>query len=699
MKQYFVFVRKIINNKFIAITGLIFLLSSKFLLASSGLVLKSTVVYTGGEKIISAASTLDSRNDLIVVGTSGSSDTDIRILKYGSDLVLKSSNTFDSGGDDEATSVAVDSNDNIVVGGSADSKFLAVKFSTGLNVISYSTTSASSKLSGIAINNNTDNIYAGSDWRWIVDYGTSVADGIKNISSDDGESESILLNSSGYIYAGGSVGGDEDAIVKKYDSSLTSISSVTYDSGGLYDSVIDICRDSEDNIFAAGHQDQTGSSNSYFIKKYDSNLSAISDTIRYSDNSNKYIVNSYEDDIGLIVVSDLNESGTSEDIHIRNYNSNLRLKDSYDLDTGSSDELPADVTVDSEGGIYVVGTVDSTNTVVAKFNYEYSPLIIDSITEGKVGENNELTISASNIPVSAKEDIAVTFTGEDTENFQVTVSSINSSTIDLQVDIPGDAKLGNKVAVVEDLLHYDTDSTDFSVVQEEYVDITEDTTITANTEQGALELGFLKNSLIENSHITISLIDKSDAPEAPDDIKLSDMIFKVQADPLGRPEKYPVLKMNYTENNFDDLDKDKLSVVYYDDAGNGWVRPADTYKDADSGNIITYITNFGIFAAAESKEESTEDIVVYPNPYKPASGGKYDNTDFGEGIVFSGVPDGASLKIFNVVGEIVHDASPADSTYIWNTELDNGKLAPSGLYVYLLTGGSEDIRGEVSIVR
>ena len=91
-------------------------------------------------------------------------------------------------------------------------------------------------------------------------------------------------------------------------------------------------------------------------------------------------------------------------------------------------------------------------------------------------------------------------------------------------------------------------------------------------------------------------------------------------------------------------------------------------------------------------------ISVYPVPYKPQSGGKYD----AEGITFLGVTNGDNIKIFNVAGEKVFEetVSITGNLFVWNGENNAGKEVASGIYFYYIkTTDGRKFKGKLAIER
>ena len=97
-------------------------------------------------------------------------------------------------------------------------------------------------------------------------------------------------------------------------------------------------------------------------------------------------------------------------------------------------------------------------------------------------------------------------------------------------------------------------------------------------------------------------------------------------------------------------------------------------------------------------------VKVYPSPYKPGSGTIYDNTVFGEGIVFSNLTAKAKIKIFNIAGELVaeFEETDGDGIYLWDTRNSNGEKVASGVYIYYITNPADKTqkaKGRLVIIR
>ena len=111
-------------------------------------------------------------------------------------------------------------------------------------------------------------------------------------------------------------------------------------------------------------------------------------------------------------------------------------------------------------------------------------------------------------------------------------------------------------------------------------------------------------------------------------------------------------------------------------------------------------TAFGLYG--ETKSDLNE-IVVYPNPFKPNDGnddtGKsYDGSPF-SGIVFANLSQDVTIKVFNLAGELVNELSGTGRIW-WDAKNKEGKEVASGVYIYLVTDkNGQKTTGKFTIIR
>jgi hypothetical protein len=84
---------------------------------------------------------------------------------------------------------------------------------------------------------------------------------------------------------------------------------------------------------------------------------------------------------------------------------------------------------------------------------------------------------------------------------------------------------------------------------------------------------------------------------------------------------------------------------------------------------------------------SVEEVKAYPMPFRPSQG----HTE----MVFTNLPQGASVKIYTFLGELVKDFTiDSSGTYRWDVKNDSGEKVASGVYLVFIdgTGGQKKIR-------
>ncbi len=114
---------------------------------------------------------------------------------------------------------------------------------------------------------------------------------------------------------------------------------------------------------------------------------------------------------------------------------------------------------------------------------------------------------------------------------------------------------------------------------------------------------------------------------------------------------------------------------------------------SDSG----YISN-AVVTAQSVASDNLKKVFVYPNPYKPGSGGDYD-ADY---ITFENLTAEATIEIFNIAGERVAEIekSSFSNKLEWEPKNAVGRNLASGVYVFYVSNeNSQKKSGKFSIIR
>ncbi len=125
----------------------------------------------------------------------------------------------------------------------------------------------------------------------------------------------------------------------------------------------------------------------------------------------------------------------------------------------------------------------------------------------------------------------------------------------------------------------------------------------------------------------------------------------------------------------------------------------DPFTMAATSDFVNYsIQRFGTHGEAAENSDLGR-VVVYPNPYRPRSGGYYDRA---AGMSFSRLSPGAELKIYTVAGELAWKGTDddGDGLIVWPAANDAGKRAASGVYLYHITDGAGRKKtGKIAVIR
>jgi photosystem II stability/assembly factor-like uncharacterized protein len=113
-----------------------------------------------------------------------------------------------------------------------------------------------------------------------------------------------------------------------------------------------------------------------------------------------------------------------------------------------------------------------------------------------------------------------------------------------------------------------------------------------------------------------------------------------------------------------------------------------------SGKVEEYGI-YGIFAKVPAV--NLDNVIVYPNPYKPNSGLGHT------GITFDGLMSNVKIRIYTISGRLVRTIDViTDGKYEWKEEEmndDEGRKLPSGVYIYIITSGDKISKGKIAIIR
>ncbi|MFH2201488.1 MAG: fibronectin type III domain-containing protein [Elusimicrobiota bacterium] len=150
----------------------------------------------------------------------------------------------------------------------------------------------------------------------------------------------------------------------------------------------------------------------------------------------------------------------------------------------------------------------------------------------------------------------------------------------------------------------------------------------------------------------------------------------------------------------------ELKIYYYDAAAGSWTRDFASTADTRNRTVTGETPHFSIFALFAPKHSDLGSILVYPVPYRPNNtltddGVPYASGNPNSGIIFDLLPEGTSIKIYTLAGQLVTDLNSVASGRIqWDARNRDGRDVATGGYVAVIkSGGQEAIIRKLLIIR
>lgn len=136
------------------------------------------------------------------------------------------------------------------------------------------------------------------------------------------------------------------------------------------------------------------------------------------------------------------------------------------------------------------------------------------------------------------------------------------------------------------------------------------------------------------------------------------------------------------------IPEERLMVNLYN--GSVWEElptTIDSTRNIATGTT-THLTLFGIFG---SVAPDLEDVLVYPNPFRPAEGT----------IKFSNLTKHTTIRIYNPAGELVRIEEDINTgIWEWDGENDSEEPVAPGGYIYIITNDEGEKRtGKIILIR
>jgi hypothetical protein len=482
----------------------------------------------------------------------------------------------------------------------------------------------------------------------------------------------------------------------KYDAALQPLYTARYE-GGMSAAAAAVTVDGDNNIIVTGKQSD-GTRWSYCTVKYDPSLNQLA--VAVSDSGKDEIPAAVAVDAdGTIVVTGKQSDGIMDNYYTVKYDRDLQPLAAHSYDGGNTDQA-AGIVVDSQDNVIVTGkSFDGTANSIFTLKYNASPRIT-GVTNACQGATGEVTITGRGFADGSTVAFATPGITVDA------VAVIPQSQIRATVTVSSAVPIGISTVTVTNVNGETASCADrFSVTYQKAIVIAADDTASVLLADGSLRLAVPAWTFLTAAAVTVTGV-PAGLPNTGT-LRPTGLAATLAVTPAQQLQKDVVLTFSYGDALAGTVNESRLAIAYYDDTAARWVAlPSILDPDANrvTGSTRDISRRFALVEMPASAADLSK-VRVYPNPYKPGSGGDFDNPVNGEGIVFSNLVPEFTLKIFTIAGDlVVSKTATADAfnTYLWDTRSDGGQEAASGVYLYVIENAADTAqraKGKFAIIR
>lgn len=643
----------------------------------------------------------------------GSSGDDYMSMKYSKTLSPGTPVLYTNGRSGNIPGgIAVDGLGNIVIAGmemnaSLDQAYLVLKYSPNFAAL-ISSAAYSGPIFDKAVAVKTDsqnNVYVTgfsndttSDNFYTIKYNSSLVQLSSHAwdSGDMDQAAAMVVDGEDVIVAGLTrAGANYNFRIVRYDSSLKPLAAVSFDSGGD-ERAAGVAVDSSGNIIATGRQ--LGATANFLTVKYDSTFQNIL-------SSDVYDTGGADVPAGIAVDSNDNiiVTGYAANNYLTvKYDSNLNIISTATYDGGSADQANA-VAVDYEDNVIVTGQSYGSTYDYFTIKYNASPKITE-VSPLYIGETYTVVLKGNGFVDGSS--VAFTDSGISTGAVSFTTPP---NQLSLPVTLASSVMLGVTTVTVSNVNGESVSNYALAAARlRKTVTAGGAGSLSAQAQAGPVSVDFAAGTFPQQEVVTIYNV----APIAGDVRQVGQALYLAVA-PTDTPLQNISVKLPYNVADLGGYPAAGLGLAYYDDAL-GWVNVTVTGNDGSSVTGVTTKVNakFAVVKAGGTvvvppgvpAPGGLGGAKVYPNPYKPGSGGDFDSSSMGDGVVFAGLGTSQSFKltIVDLAGRLVYSKSgtaDASGKYLWDLKTASGGEAASGVYIYMIKSSGELRKGKLSIIR
>ncbi|MBI4777813.1 DUF11 domain-containing protein [Candidatus Desantisbacteria bacterium] len=149
----------------------------------------------------------------------------------------------------------------------------------------------------------------------------------------------------------------------------------------------------------------------------------------------------------------------------------------------------------------------------------------------------------------------------------------------------------------------------------------------------------------------------------------------------------------YTEANLLGNDENSLQLYRLGSGSTAWEMVTNITRDRTNHTVAGVVSSFSHFVLMlPTWKQTLNEVIVYPNPCIIDKHGYQ--------IRFTNLTQNATIKIFNIAGELVKEIHSNTPLEIWKVDNDDGERVASGIYIYLITDTANNKKvGKLAVIK
>ncbi|HPN31842.1 MAG TPA: FG-GAP-like repeat-containing protein [bacterium] len=166
----------------------------------------------------------------------------------------------------------------------------------------------------------------------------------------------------------------------------------------------------------------------------------------------------------------------------------------------------------------------------------------------------------------------------------------------------------------------------------------------------------------------------------------------------------PVLTYSLKKSDFTAEEIQRLRIMTFDENSNKWILAGitDITSNGETVFINVSLNHFSVyglfFTAAPAFANTSENIIVYPNPYIPNDNDALNGTPT-SGILFGNLPANSNIEIYTVAGKKVFSQTVNETPFRWNVKNNDGRDIASGIYFFVVKSSAGVKTGKFAVIK